>query len=58
MIVDDGRMTKLTIHNVARPVNPLSTTPPGHLANSMPIVPSELTQPWPTASTNVPIQAS
>jgi hypothetical protein len=41
MIVDDGWTTKLTICDVARPIIPLSTTPTGHLANSMPIVPSE-----------------
>jgi hypothetical protein len=41
MIVDDGWMTKLTIQDVSRPVIPLSTTPTGHLANNMPIVPSE-----------------
>jgi hypothetical protein len=41
MIVDDGWMTKLTIRNVARFVIPLSTTPTGHLTNSMPIVPSK-----------------
>jgi hypothetical protein len=40
MIVDDGWTTKLTASNVARPVIPLSTTPTGHLANSMPIMPS------------------
>ncbi len=33
--------TKLTIRDVARPVIPLSTTPTGHLTNSMPIVPSK-----------------
>jgi hypothetical protein len=41
MIIDNGWTTKLTIHNVTRPVIPLSTTPAGHLANSMPIAPSE-----------------
>jgi hypothetical protein len=39
MIVNDGWTTKLTVCNVTRPVIPLSTTPTGHLANSMPIVP-------------------
>jgi hypothetical protein len=39
MIVDDCWMTKLTIRNVARPIIPLSTTPTGHLANSMPSMP-------------------
>jgi hypothetical protein len=34
-------MTKQTVRNVARPIIPLSTTPTGHLANSMPIVPSK-----------------
>jgi hypothetical protein len=38
MIVNDGWTTKLTICNLTRPVIPLSTTPTGHLANSMPIV--------------------
>ncbi len=41
MIVNDGWRTKLTVQNVTRPVNPLSTTFTGHLANSMPIVPSK-----------------
>jgi hypothetical protein len=41
MIIDDGWTTKLTICNVTRPIIPLSTTPTGHLANSMSIVPSE-----------------
>jgi hypothetical protein len=41
MIIDDGWTTKLTIHNVARPVIPLFTTPTEHLANNMPIMPSE-----------------
>jgi hypothetical protein len=41
MIVDDGWMTKLTVRDVTRPIVPLSTTPSGNLANSMPIVPSE-----------------
>ncbi len=41
MIVDDGWMTKLITRDVTRPIIPLSTTPTGHLANSMPIVPSE-----------------
>jgi hypothetical protein len=41
MIVDDGWTTKLTIHNVARSIIPLSITPTGHLANSMTIVPSK-----------------
>jgi hypothetical protein len=41
MIVDDGWTTKQTIRDVARPIIPLSTTPSRHLANSMPIVPSE-----------------
>jgi hypothetical protein len=41
MIVADGWTTKLTICNVARLITPLSTTPTGHLANSMPIVPSK-----------------
>jgi hypothetical protein len=42
MITDDGWTTKLTIRDVTtRPVTPLSTTPTGHLANSMPIVPSK-----------------
>jgi hypothetical protein len=40
MIVDDGWTTKLAIRDVTRPAIPLSTTPTGHLANSMPIVPS------------------
>jgi hypothetical protein len=40
VIIDDGWTTKLTIHDVARPVTPLYTTPTGHLANSMTIVPS------------------
>jgi hypothetical protein len=41
MIADDGWMTKLTVHDVTKPIIPLSTTPTGHLANSMPIIPSE-----------------
>jgi hypothetical protein len=41
MIVDDDWTAKVTIHNFARPIIPLSTTPTGHLVNSMPIVPSE-----------------
>jgi hypothetical protein len=41
MIVDDGWTTKLTVRYVSRPVIPLSTTPTGHLANSMPIMPYE-----------------
>jgi hypothetical protein len=41
MTVYDGWATKLTIRDVTRPVIPLSTTPTGHLANSMPIMPSE-----------------
>jgi hypothetical protein len=40
MIASDGWATKLTIRNVTRPITPLSTTPTGHLANIMPIVPS------------------
>ncbi len=39
MIVNDGWITKVTIGDVARPVTPLSTTPTGHLANSITIVP-------------------
>jgi hypothetical protein len=41
MIIDDGWTTKLTVRDVTRPIIPLSTTPTGHLANSMPIVPSK-----------------
>ncbi len=41
MIIDDGWTTKLTIHDVTRPIIPLSTTPTRHLDKSMPIVPSE-----------------
>jgi hypothetical protein len=41
MIVNNGWTTKITISNVTRPVTPLSTTPTGHLANSMPILPSK-----------------
>jgi hypothetical protein len=41
MVVDDGWTTKLTIGDITRPIIPLSTTPTGHLANSMPIVLSE-----------------
>jgi hypothetical protein len=41
MIINDDWTTKLTIHDVARPITPLSTTHTGHLANSMPIVPSK-----------------
>jgi hypothetical protein len=41
MIVDDGWTTKLTVRNVLRPIIPLSTTSTGHLANSMPLVPSK-----------------
>jgi hypothetical protein len=41
MIVNNGWTTQLTIRDVARPTLPLSTTPTGHLANSMPIVPFE-----------------
>jgi hypothetical protein len=41
MIVDDGWTTKLTICNITRPIIPLSTTPTGHLTNSMPIMPSK-----------------
>jgi hypothetical protein len=41
MIVDDSWTTKLTIRDVSRPIIPLATTPTGHLANSMPIVPSK-----------------
>jgi hypothetical protein len=41
MIVNDGWTTKLTIRDITRPIIPLSTTPTGHLANSMPIVPPE-----------------
>jgi hypothetical protein len=40
MIVNDGWTTKLTIR-VTRPITPLSSTPTGHIANSMPILPSE-----------------
>jgi hypothetical protein len=41
VIVNDGWTIKLTVHNVTRPVIPLSTIPTRHLANSMPIMPSE-----------------
>jgi hypothetical protein len=41
MIVDNCWTPKLTICNVTRPVISLSTSPTGHLANSMPIIPSE-----------------
>jgi hypothetical protein len=41
MIVNYGWTTKLTIPDTARPVIPLSTTPTGHLANNMPVMPSE-----------------
>jgi hypothetical protein len=41
MIINDGWTTKLTVCNVTRPIIPLSTTLTGHLANSMPIVPSK-----------------
>ncbi len=41
MIVDDSWMPKLTVCDVTRPIIPLFTTPTGHLANSMQIVPSE-----------------
>jgi hypothetical protein len=41
MIVNDGWTAKLTTRDITRPVIPLSTTPTGHLTNSLPIVPSE-----------------
>jgi hypothetical protein len=41
MIFNDGWMTKLTVRDVTRPIIPLSTTPTGHLASSMPIMPSK-----------------
>jgi hypothetical protein len=41
MIVNNSWTTKLTVHNVSRPIIPLSTTPIGHLTNSMLLVPSE-----------------
>ncbi len=41
MIVDDGWTTKLTIRDITRPIILLSTTPTGHLTNSMPILPSK-----------------
>ncbi len=41
MIINDGWTIKLTICNVARPIIPLSSTPTGHHANSMPMVPSK-----------------
>jgi hypothetical protein len=41
MIVDNGWTTKLTIRKVTRPITLLATTPTGHLANSVSIVPPE-----------------
>jgi hypothetical protein len=41
MIFDDGWTTKLTVCNITRLVIHLATTPTGHLANSMPIMPSK-----------------
>jgi hypothetical protein len=41
MIVNNGWTTKLTVRNITRPVIPLSTTPTGHLTNSMHVVPSK-----------------
>jgi hypothetical protein len=40
MIVDDGWSTKVSVRDITRPIIPLSTTPTRHLANNMPIVPS------------------
>jgi hypothetical protein len=37
MIVDNGWITKLTLHNVTRIVTPLATTPTRQLANGIPI---------------------
>jgi hypothetical protein len=56
MIVNDGWTTRLTICNFTRLVIPLSTTPTGHLANSMPIVPSKFNMTL--ASTNVPTRGN
>jgi hypothetical protein len=41
MIINDGWITNLAVHDVTRPIILLFTTPTRHLANSMSIMPSE-----------------